>query len=375
MRICFLAPADSSHTEKWCRYFVSRGHEVHVVSFTGGNLPGVHLHVVNTNARAEGSDMQKLLYLTKAGEVRKLVRKISPDIVNVHYATSYGTVAALAGLKNYVLSVWGSDIFDFPNHSVLHRQLLKFSLSRAAHLFSTSQAMADEASNYTSKHFDITPFGVDMTRFSPDRRSREWNASEFVLGTVKGLAPAYGIDTFLRAVHIVVQQYPEIPVRVRIAGSGPCEEEYHRLAESLGLRDRVEWLGHISQEKAAEEWANMDTAVICSNHESFGVAAVEAQACGCPVIISDIPGLMEATKPNETSIVVPRKNAEAIADTIIDLYRHPEQRLAMGKAGEKYVREHYEIEQCFDHIEALLDQYRSNKESAGQNHRKREIGR
>ncbi len=116
MRICFLAPADSAHTIKWCRYFVSRGHEVHVISFTEGNIERTCVHVIESRASASGSDLQKLLYLTKAGQVKKLVRQIRPDVINVHYATSYGTVAALAGLKNYVLSVWGSDIFDFPNH-------------------------------------------------------------------------------------------------------------------------------------------------------------------------------------------------------------------------------------------------------------------
>ena len=44
MKICFLAPANSAHTIKWCNYFVSQGHEVHVLSFTQGQIPGVQIH-------------------------------------------------------------------------------------------------------------------------------------------------------------------------------------------------------------------------------------------------------------------------------------------------------------------------------------------
>ena len=70
----------------------------------------------------------------------------------------------------------------------------------------------------------------------------------------------------------------------------------------------VKWLGFISQEDAAKEWANMDIGIIpsVSDSESFGVSAVECQACGVPVIISDIPGLEESTCPGKSSLVVPR---------------------------------------------------------------------
>lgn len=355
MKICFLAPSNSAHTKKWCRYFLSRGHEVHVISFCDEALEGVTLHYVRTGASAGGGDAQKLKYLTKAGEVRSIVKRIRPDVVNVHYATSYGAVAALAGLKNYALSVWGSDIYEFPKKSVLHRTLLKYSLARARYLFSTSRAMAREAESYTRKPFSITPFGVDLELFSPEKRGRGED-SRFVVGTVKGLAPAYGIDLLLKAVARVREIAPEIPVQIRIAGKGPCEEEYHMLARELGLGDITHWLGFIPQWQAAEEWANMDLAIICSNAESFGVSAVEAQAAGCPVIISDIPGLMEATEPGNSSVVVPRGDVEAIAQAVLALYYDPARRAGMGQAGRAYAARNYELISCFQKVEALFEQ-------------------
>ncbi len=359
MKICFLAPANSAHTIKWCNYFTSRGHEVHVISFTEGTIDGVQIHQIKNQASAGGGDLQKLFYLTSFRKVIKLVDQIAPDVINAHYATSYGTVAALAGLKNYALSVWGSDIFDFPKRSPLHRWMLKYSLSRAKYLFSTSQAMADEAALYTDKPFEITPFGVDMELFTPKKRTRT-DDDVFVLGTVKGLAPAYGIDTFLRAVHLVKQQHPEIPIRVRIAGKGPAEEAYRALAQELGIGEITTWLGFIPQEQAAAEWANMDVAVVCSNSESFGVSAVEAQASGCAVIISDIPGLMEATKPNHTSLVVPCKDERALADTIVCLFRDRELRQRLGKAGRTFANEKYEITKCFSHVEDLFQKIKND---------------
>lgn len=359
MKICFLAPSNSAHTKKWCRYFVSRGHEVHVVSFCNEQIENVKVHYVNSGADTGGGDAQKLKYLLKARLIRKIILDIMPDIINVHYATSYGAVAALAGLKGYVLSVWGSDIFEFPKRSFLHRTLLKFSLSKAKYLFSTSQAMADEAKLYTKKEFVITPFGVDMELFNPRKRIR--HGESFVVGTVKSLAPIYGIDLLLKAVAQVHNFNPEIPIRIRIAGQGPSEKEYHELAKYLGIDEITQWLGVISQQQAAYEWANMDVAVICSNMESFGVAAVEAQASGVPVIISDIPGLKEATKPDYSSVVIPKGDINAIANALRNLYKDEAKRKSMGYCGRVYVEKKYEYNACFKIIEDCFERIMENE--------------
>ena len=144
-------------------------------------------------------------------------------------------------------------------------------------------------------------------------------------------------------------------IKVRIAGNGSHEKEYKELAKELGISSTVTWLGLISQERAAKEWANMDLGVVYStlNSESFGVSAVESQACATPVIISDIPGLMEATLPDETSIVVPRCSESLLAEAIFKAYEDKKVMVEMGRRGEKFVRQEYELNNCFMNIENL----------------------
>ena len=172
MKICFVGPANSGHIVKWCKWFSQRNHEVHVISFTSGEISGAEVHQIRTKADAQGGNLGKIRYLFTGSQIKRLIDEINPDIINVHYATSYGAATALSGVKKYILSVWGSDIYDFPKKSILHRGLLKYSLKKAALLFSTSHAMAEEASQYTDKEFIITPFGVDMDLFSPSKRTR-----------------------------------------------------------------------------------------------------------------------------------------------------------------------------------------------------------
>ena len=363
MKILFLAPANNYHTQKWCGYFVSRGYEVHVISFFPGTIEGVTVHFLDCGVDWQQSDSKKLKYLLKTPKIKSIVSEISPDIISVHYATSYGTAAGIAGLKNYALSVWGGDVYTFPHKSPLHRALLQYSLEHAACLLSTSAAMAREVGKYTDKKFYVTPFGVKTELFSPDKRTRPENDGQFIIGTVKALKPKYGIDVLLQAANLVRQQHPEIPLRLRIAGDGPCEEEYHTLTETLGIADITMWLGFISQEEAANEWANMDIAVVPSvtDSESFGVSAVEAEACRIPVIISDVPGLMEATQPGVTSVVVTRRSPQALADAIVLLYQNPEVRKRMGEAGRKLAVERFDYLICFENIEKSFLELAKNK--------------
>ncbi len=354
MKICIVGPANSAHIVKWCTWFVGRGHEVHVISFTPGEIQGVEVHLIDIGVNTNGSDIGKLKYLFTGKDIKRNIEKIMPDVISVHYATSYGVAVALSGVKGYVLSVWGSDIYDFPNKSPLHKALLKYSLRKADTLFSTSKAMADEAAKYTDKKFEITPFGVDMDLFNPNKRTRN-DSAPFTIGTVKTLSDLYGIDYILKAASIIKNDYKNLAVSVRISGEGPQKNDYKKLVKDLGIEDITLFLGKISQEKAAEEWANMDVAIIPSTiYESFGVSAVEAQASGTPVIISDVDGLLEATNPGKSSTVVPKKDFKAIADAIVMLYEDPVLRKRMGMEGRRYASEKYELNTCFQNIESSL---------------------
>lgn len=352
MRIVFLAPASNYHTKKWCSYFVLKKYDVHVISLTDGLISNVEVHFINSGTDVNASDIKKLGYLLMIKKVRSLVKSIDPDIISVHYATSYGTLAALSGITNYSLSVWGTDIYAFPNKSFFHKLLLKYNLRKAKVLMSTSHAMAKEAKKYTGKSFIITPFGVDMEMFNPAKRTRDDNC--FVIGNIKSLSDEYGIDLILEATSIIKKDRPEIPLKVRIAGNGVQEKTYKKLASELNIEKDVIWIGYISQVEAANEWANFDVAVIPSRRESFGVSAVEAQASGIPVVISDVEGLLEATLPGKSSLVVARNDARALAGAIVNLYENRNLRKNMGACGRKFVLDNYEYNNCFKTIEEAL---------------------
>lgn len=348
MRICFVAPSSSVHIEKWCNYFSAAGHDISVITFDWDDLSAANTYHLKQNAVSSSGDLSKLAYLTCGSQLKTYLDAIDPDIVHAHYASSYGALCALACDRPYYLSVWGSDVYEFPQKSPLHKALLKYSLKRASFLMSTSHAMAVEAGKYTDKLFQITPFGVDLAAFCPGKT----NADYFTVGTVKGLSKKYGISTLLEGCARALEKQPDMPLRIRIAGKGPQEEELKVLSNGLGLAERIEWLGFVDASEVPSIWQSLNVALIPSESESesFGVSAVEAQACGVPVVISDIPGLMEATDVNRSSVVIHRGDAEQLANAIVDLYDSETKRETMGKQGREFVAQNYEIGRCFDRV-------------------------
>lgn len=87
-----------------------------------------------------------------------------------------------------IISVWGTDIYTFPNSSCLLSSALKFSLSRADKILSTSKTMKEETKKFTSKEIIVTPFGIDINNFFPQKmRDRFFRNGDIVIGTIKTL--------------------------------------------------------------------------------------------------------------------------------------------------------------------------------------------
>ena len=347
MKICFLAPANNYHTKKWCEYFVSKGHQVDVISFIDDKIDNVNVHFIDCGTKTTDSDLKKIKYLFKIKKVKKIVKDINPDIINAHYATSYGMVAARCKFKKYILSVWGNDVYDFPNKSFIHKQYFKYIIKKSPYIFSTSKAMATEIKKYTKKEINITYFGVKMDLFKPGKKSKD-----FTVGTVKALKDKYGIKNIIESLEIIKKKRPDIKIKCIIAGKGEKEEEYKKLAKEKNID--IDWLGFISQEKASLVWQEISVALFPSDiSESFGVSAVEAQACATPVIITKSQGLMESTCEN-SRILIQKKDSLELANAIIKLYYNPKLRNEMGKNGREYVLKRFEYNKCFKHIEKLF---------------------
>lgn len=356
MRILFLSAANSSHTVKWVNLLAGRGHQVLLVSQIDHRAEeGVLSPLVRVEYLVYGGWTG---YFRNTAQLRELAAVYRPDVVNVHYASGYGTLARHARLKPVLLSVWGSDVYDFPRQGRLQRGILEKNLRSAAAIASTSRIMGEETLKYlhnVEKAIFITPFGVDTELFHPLPRIP---AGEFVIGTIKRLSPECGIDILLKAFKIfrtkVRINEPLKKFRLKIYGQGSEYTPLLGLAHEILISDETEFMGQIPNAEVPQALSKMDIVCFPSKCESFGVAALEAMACERAVVVSAADGFLETVQDGKTGVIVRELNEYALADELYKLYQNDILRRGLGYEGRQYVLEHYSLDYCTRLMEEAL---------------------
>lgn len=369
MKVVFLAGASSIHTIRWVNALSDAGVEVVLVTQHDGVealRPSVRLHRLPYSG--------ELGYFRNVAALRRLLALEQPDLLNAHYASGYGTMAQLSGFHPYLLSVWGSDVYDFPQKSPIHRWWLRRNLMAADTVASTSHVMAKQTRRIAPGlgQIAITPFGVETGQFAPGDACVKMPDAPIVIGTVKTLAPKYGIDTLINAVALLVDDLkgdrPDLAsrIRLRIVGGGPQADSLKALAMERGIAVISEFRGSVAHREIPAQLQDLDIYAALSrlDSESFGVAILEAGACGLPVVVSDAGGLPEVVLDGETGIVVPRNNPAAAAQALRKLVLDRDLRDRMGVTARNHVTARYEWTACVDAMSALYQSVIDKKNGA-----------
>ncbi|NOQ71258.1 MAG: glycosyltransferase [Crocinitomix sp.] len=364
MRLLLLSDLNSIHTKKWVSGLSVRGYEMSVFGLSKptdnyyDQFDNVEISFADHTRFRERSRFSKLSYLKHIKQLKRLYKGFKPDIVHAHYATSYGLLGSFLRHKPFLISVWGTEIFDSPKASILSKILLKRNLSKATHLFSTSEIMAKETNLYTLKKVEVVPFGVDLTRFKSGSVNSEKPSNKIVIGIIKTLEKNYGINDLIDAFKIIVERFPNQKFELHIVGEGREEDALRKQANDLGLGKNVLFKGFINHDLVPTAFNEMDIVVVASLAESFGVSAVEASACQKPVVATSVGGLPEVVLDQKTGLLCEPNNPVDMAAKIAILIEDQEKRKSFGIAGRDFVFEKYDweknVDQMCDHYKNIL---------------------
>lgn len=349
-KVLIIADPSSSHTKRWANLLASANCEVLVFGLPEYERDGYINSVrVRTLGMSRSFFMQdgsgaKIAYLQALPKLLQFIREFNPDVLHAQYASSNGLLGALTHFHPFYVSVWGTDIYDFPRKSFFHKKLIEFNLKAADKILSTSRAMAEETAKYTPKEITTTPFGIDMRSFYPPPLG---NSKEvLVIGTIKRLHRKYGIDNLIRAFAEVLNKVSNLNLKLIVAGSGEEEESLKNLTRELGISSYVEFPGYISLAEVPSFFRKLDVAVFLSHRESYGVAVLEASASGVPVVVTNIGGLPEVVENGRTGFVVPDHDHSAVVESLLKLIHNSDLRQRMGLEGREFVLNNYSDSIC-----------------------------
>ena len=346
-----LASSRSVHTARWASGLSKRGWRITLMTADPDephDYNGIPL------VRLPGSG--KGVFITAGSFVKKWVKENDIAFIHAFYATDYGFLATYSRCAPVLLSVMGTDVFSYPEKSWIHKWGTSRILKSAQAVAATSRVMASRVEELTQGKVKpaITPFGVDTNVFKPedlDRSQRNTDESIHII-SIRHLHYKYGLDLLISAAGIIQKQKPGLKFVVDIYGDGPERENLQRQIDETGLQDCITLHGKVAPENVPELLREATIFVAPSREESFGVAVLEASACGLPVIGSRVGGLPEVILDGETGLLFGKNNPGELADCIITL-TEPQVSGKLGKNGVKFVQTEYTSEVALTKMEAV----------------------
>ena len=266
------------------------------------------------------------------------------DLVHAHYALPAGAAVAdfceREGLP-LVISVHGGDVLGPLVSTPAGRARVAEVLARSALVICNSRGTLERCAALTGsdERMTVVHLGAEAPAEPPEKRS------DPTVVTVGHLVGRKRHADVLRALAVLAGRLPA--VRWRVIGDGPERPALDRLAAQLGVAARVDWAGQLPPDEALAELARCHVMAMPSLDEAFGVAYIEALACGVPAI-----GCRGQGGPEEIAalgggmLLVPPRDPDALATTIAELLEQPKRLAALGEAARATAAEHFSWERC-----------------------------
>jgi len=292
----------------------------------------------------------------------KILKTQKIDIVHHMFPAVYGQTFSLLAIKEKFPQpfIFGPASAHFTSRPLDEKMLSKFTsmlhfktISKCSHLI----AITEQVKRLYSKFFDenkisVIPLGVNTELFRPANKNRA--KEEFEILFAGSLYPLKGVEYLIKSMKYVVSE--EEKVKLRIVGEGLEKERLRLLADKLGLKNKVIFEGFVPHDKIVKYYQNCDVFCFLTLGEPFGIAILEAMACGKPVIASNRGGPAEIVKDAETGFLINPRDTEAVAERIIRLIKDEKLRKKMGRKARKIVVEKYSLEKISEEYYRL---YRS----------------
>jgi glycosyltransferase involved in cell wall biosynthesis len=317
MKICFLGDGGSTHIIRWLEYFVNKNYEVHLITFSNSKLleslshrNNFHLHVMgNIRINSSGGNWRYIFYLMK---IRVLIKKINPNIINAHYITSYGFMAALLDQKRLILSAWGSDILIAPQKNFIYRYITKYSLKKARIITSDSEYMTKIIEKYTNNKVITVPMGVDEVLCNMKRKEHN---NEITILSLRTIDKNCNIDIIIKAFKKFSTVYDNS--KLIITNSGSELGNIKELIYKLGINNKVEFKGFVKREDLIKLLLSSNIYVSIPSSDSTSVTLLEAMACGIIPIVSNIHANCEWIINNYNGLIIDQNDDDMLYKTLI----------------------------------------------------------
>lgn len=274
-----------------------------------------------------------------------LIKKHGIEIVNIHYpAESFFYFAFCRKLLSIKLitSVHGADMLPDGKAKAHYPWPIRLLLNASDRIVAPSNAYREDVAmifpHLREKMVSIHN-GVDLTEFESPSGTRQCAERSRYLLCVAMHNEKKGIDVLLQGFARIQNNHPLL--RLVLAGDGPLRPQFEKLASSLGIAERVDFLGRQNRRQVMDLLRGCEIFVLASRSEPFGIVLLEAMACQKPIISTRVGGIPEIIEHKENGILIPPDNPAALAEALTVLLDDPQLRTTIASQGFKTVHQRF----------------------------------
>jgi N-acetyl-alpha-D-glucosaminyl L-malate synthase BshA len=365
--VCYASVGGSGVVaSELARCLAGRGHKTHVISSDTpfrlrGPDVGIRFHRVETPGYPLFREPQYLLAL--ANRLVQVSRAHQLDIIHAHYAIPHAAAAYLARqilaaspsghVPRIITTLHGTDV-TILGADPSYRETVAFCIDQSDGVTAVSASLRDDTRREMPVKSDITviPNFLDCSfhRRTPDPalRARLCPANEKLVVHISNLRPVKQVDAVVKVFARVREQ---VAARLAIVGEGPDLGKAEEFVRELGLSDHVEMVGETDDVVGLLSVA--DLFLLPSLQESFGLSALEAMACGVPVVASRVGGLPEVVEDGETGYLHPPDRVEEMGDSAVRLLSDAALHARMAAAAARLAVERFSADRVVPQYEEL----------------------
>ncbi len=343
-----------------------RGHQIHFISYA---LPfrldqyqqNLYYHGVETTAYPLFKHPPYAL--TLAAKMADVACQYELEILHVHYAIPHATSAFLAKelitcrTPKIITTLHGTDI-TLVGSDPSFFDITRFSINASDGLTAVSTYLANETRQIFSpdKEIRVIHNFIDSGRFHPNAtgccQRKEFAAeNEFIIAHISNFRP---VKRTIDVIDIFDRIAQKLPARLLLIGEGPETILARRQVSKKGLNDKVTFLGNQNRVEAVLPW--MDLFLLPSEEESFGLAALEALACGVPVIGTKDTGLVEVVEHNVNGYLFPIGDTASMARAAIELLTDKSKLANFKKMAHKLADEKFNADKIVSQYEGYYQE-------------------
>jgi N-acetyl-alpha-D-glucosaminyl L-malate synthase BshA len=311
-----------------------RGHEIHFITYSQPVRlallnPNVHYHEVNV---PEYPLFHYQPYeLALSSKLVDMVKLYKIEVLHVHYAIphAYAGYMAKQMLKDegidipMVTTLHGTDITLVGNHP-FYKPAVTFSINKSDFVTSVSQSLKDDTLKLFNikNEIQVIPNFIELDKIQkedkpPCQRSVMANANERIITHISNFRKVKRIPDIIKIFYAIQK---EIPSKLMMVGDGPEKEKAEQLCQELGILDKVIFFGNSNEIDTI--LCQTDLFLLPSKTESFGLVALEAMACGVPVISSNAGGLPEVNKDGFSGYLSEVGDIQGMAENAIAILKN-----------------------------------------------------